>query len=101
VTAASHAELVYDPSGQLLTSTFMYYAMPTASQAPSVEILVHEAAAPSKPLGMKGAGEAGTTGVGAAIANAVAAAVGAAAARHLPVTAPRVKAALESAAGHA
>ena len=91
---ATMEELVYDPSGQLLTSTFMDYAMPTAGRAPSVEVLIHEAAAPSNPLGVKGAGEAGTSGVGAAIANAVASAVGAAAARHLPVTAPRVKAAL-------
>jgi carbon-monoxide dehydrogenase large subunit len=88
-------ELVYDPSGQLLTGTFMEYAMPTAARAPTVEVLIHEAPAPSNPLGVKGAGEAGTSGVGAAIANAVASAVGAAAARHLPVTAPRVKTALE------
>jgi CO/xanthine dehydrogenase Mo-binding subunit len=40
---------------------------------------------------VKGAGEAGTSGVGAAVANAVAAAV----ARQLPVTAPRIKAALK------
>jgi len=93
---ATMEELVYDPSGQLLTSTFMDYAMPTAARTPSVDLLVHEAPAPSNPLGVKGAGEAGTSGVGAAIANAVAAAVGAAAARHLPVTAARVKAALEA-----
>jgi carbon-monoxide dehydrogenase large subunit/6-hydroxypseudooxynicotine dehydrogenase subunit gamma len=93
---ATLEELVYDPSGQLLTGTFMDYAIPTAARVPSVELLVHEAAAPSNPLGVKGAGEAGTSGVGGAVANAVACAVGAAAARHLPVTAPRVKAALGS-----
>jgi CO/xanthine dehydrogenase Mo-binding subunit len=91
---ATMEELVYDASGQLLTGTFMDYAMPTAARTPSVDLLVHEAAAASNPLGVKGAGEAGTSGVGAAIANAVANAVGAAAARHLPVTAPRVKTAL-------
>src|SRR5262245_11376136 len=95
---ATMEELVYDGSGQLLTTTFMDYAMPTASRAPSVEVVIHEAAAPSNPLGVKGAGEAGTSGVGAAVANAVARAVGAAAARQLPVTAPRVKAALETGA---
>ena len=93
---ATMEELVYDPSGQLLTGTFMDYAMPTASRAPAVEVMVQEAAAPSNPLGVKGAGEAGTSGVGAAVANAVANAVGAAAARHLPVTAPRVRAALRA-----
>ncbi|MGH7305615.1 MAG: xanthine dehydrogenase family protein molybdopterin-binding subunit, partial [Candidatus Rokuibacteriota bacterium] len=91
---ATMEELVYDSSGQLLSGTFMDYAMPTAARVPSVELLVHEAAAHSNPLGVKGAGESGTSGVGAAVANAVAGAVGAAAARHLPVTAPRVKAAL-------
>jgi CO/xanthine dehydrogenase Mo-binding subunit len=93
---ATMEELVYDPSGQLLTGTFMDYALPTAGRVPSVEVLIHEAPAPSNPLGVKGAGEAGTSGVGAAIANAVAAAVGPAAARHLPVTAQRVKAGLEA-----
>jgi len=93
---ATLEELVYDPSGQLLSATFMDYAMPTAGRAPRVEVLLHETATPSNPLGVKGAGEAGTSGVGAAIANAVADAVGAAAARHLPLTAPRVRTALEA-----
>ncbi|PYM89624.1 MAG: xanthine dehydrogenase [Candidatus Rokuibacteriota bacterium] len=93
---ATLEELVYDPSGQLLSGTFMDYAMPTAGRAPRVEVLLHETATPSNPLGVKGAGEAGTSGVGAAIANAVADAVGAAAARHLPLTAPRVRTALEA-----
>jgi carbon-monoxide dehydrogenase large subunit len=92
---ATMEELVYDSSGQLLTATFMDYAMPTAARVPAVELLVHETPASSNPLGVKGAGEAGTSGVGAAVANAVAAAVGDAAARHLPVTAPRVKEALD------
>jgi CO/xanthine dehydrogenase Mo-binding subunit len=92
---ATMEELVYDASGQLLTGTFMDYALPTAGWAPSVEIVMHNAAAPSNPLGVKGAGEAGTSGVGAALANAVACALGdGAAARRLPVTARRVKAAI-------
>jgi CO/xanthine dehydrogenase Mo-binding subunit len=91
---ATMEELVYDASGQLLTGTFMDYAMPTAARVPAVELSVHESPAASNPLGVKGAGEAGTSGVGAAVANAVAAAVGDAAARHLPVTAQRVIAAL-------
>jgi carbon-monoxide dehydrogenase large subunit len=94
VGQATMEELVYDASGQLLTGTFMDYAVPTADRVPPVEVLVHEAPAPSNPLGVKGAGEAGTSGAGAAIANAVADAVGPAAARHLPVTARRVAAAL-------
>ena len=94
---ATMEEIVYDESGQLLTGTLMDYALPTAGRAPSVEIVVHQTAAPSNPLGVKGAGEAGTSGVGAALANAVANALGDdAAARHLPVTARRVKAAITS-----
>jgi carbon-monoxide dehydrogenase large subunit/6-hydroxypseudooxynicotine dehydrogenase subunit gamma len=93
---ATMEELVYDPSGQLLSGTFMDYALPVAHRVPSVEVLIHEAPAPSNALGVKGAGEAGTSGAGAAIANAVASAVGAAAARQLPLTAPRVKRALEA-----
>jgi carbon-monoxide dehydrogenase large subunit/6-hydroxypseudooxynicotine dehydrogenase subunit gamma len=91
---ATMEELVYDPDGQLLSSTFMDYAMPTAARVPAVELLIHEAPAATNPLGVKGAGECGTSGVGAAVANAVAGAVGDAAARQLPVTAPRVRAAL-------
>jgi aerobic carbon-monoxide dehydrogenase large subunit len=88
-------ELVYDPNGQLLSGSFMDYAMPTARHAPPVDVLIDETPAPSNPLGVKGAGEAGTSGVGAAIANAVANAVGGPVARHLPVTAQRVKSALD------
>jgi carbon-monoxide dehydrogenase large subunit/6-hydroxypseudooxynicotine dehydrogenase subunit gamma len=93
---ATMEELVYDPSGQLLSGTFMEYALPAAHRAPAVEVLIHEVPAPSNALGVKGAGEAGTSGAGAAIANAVASAVGAAAARQLPLTAPRVMRALEA-----
>ena len=94
---ATMEEIVYDESGQLLTGTLMDYALPTAGHAPSIEVVVHETAAPSNPLGVKGAGEAGTSGVGAAIANAVAHALGdPAGVRHLPVTAARVKAAITS-----
>jgi CO/xanthine dehydrogenase Mo-binding subunit len=91
---ATMEELVYDPSGQLVTGTFMDYAMPTAAGAPTIEIVTHEVPVPSNPLGVKGAGEAGTSGVGAALANAVASAVGDAAAAHLPLTAPRIMQAL-------
>jgi carbon-monoxide dehydrogenase large subunit len=96
---ATMEEIVYDESGQLLTGTFMDYAMLTAGRAPLVEVAMYEGAAPSNPLGVKGAGEAGTSGVGAALANAVASALGdGAAARHLPVTARRVKAAIDATA---
>jgi CO/xanthine dehydrogenase Mo-binding subunit len=68
--------LVYDDDGQLLTSTFMDYALPTADRLPPIEIVLLDHAPPLNPLGAKGAGETGTCGVGAALANAVADALG-------------------------
>jgi carbon-monoxide dehydrogenase large subunit len=67
-------ELVYDGQGQLLTTTFVDYLMPTAMEMPAsttVRIL-EETPTPLNPLGVKGAGEGGSSGAGAAIANAVA-----------------------------
>ncbi len=67
-------ELAYDRSGQLLPTTFLDYLMPTSMEMPdalSIAIL-EETPTPLNPLGVKGVGEGGTVGVGAAIANAVA-----------------------------
>jgi carbon-monoxide dehydrogenase large subunit len=67
-------ELVYDADAQLLATTFMDYLLPTAMDVPdavSVRVL-EETPSPLNPLGVKGAGEGGTAGAGAAIANAVA-----------------------------
>lgn len=67
-------DLVYDGDGQLLTGTFADYLLPSASEMPgSVKLrLLEDAPSPLNPLGLKGAGELGCTGAGAAIANAVA-----------------------------
>jgi aerobic carbon-monoxide dehydrogenase large subunit len=67
-------ELVYDDQGQLLTTTFMDYLVPTAMEMPAstqVQIL-EETPTPLNPLGVKGVGEGGSSGCGGAIANAVA-----------------------------
>jgi carbon-monoxide dehydrogenase large subunit/6-hydroxypseudooxynicotine dehydrogenase subunit gamma len=67
-------ELVYDEQGQILTTTFMDYLLPGAMEMPdstAVRIL-EETPTPLNPLGVKGAGEGGSSGCGAAIANAVA-----------------------------
>jgi carbon-monoxide dehydrogenase large subunit len=67
-------ELVYDEEGQLLTTTFMDYLLPTAMEMPrdtAVRIL-EETPTPLNPLGVKGVGEGGSSGCGGAIANAVA-----------------------------
>jgi carbon-monoxide dehydrogenase large subunit/6-hydroxypseudooxynicotine dehydrogenase subunit gamma len=83
-------ELAYDADGQLVTGSFMDYLLPTAAGAPQVDVLVTEdAPSPLTPLGVKGAGEGGTTAAGAAIANAVSDAVGAEVTT-LPLTPQRV-----------
>ena len=70
-------ELVYDTGGQLLTGTFMDYAVPRADDVPPIDVLVlEEGGVTSNPLGVKGVGETGTSGAGAALANAVAHALG-------------------------
>ena len=60
-----------DATGQLLTGSFMDYAMPRTDLVPVFELYDHSVPSPSNPLGVKGAGEAGTTGALPAVANAV------------------------------
>jgi carbon-monoxide dehydrogenase large subunit len=67
--------LVYDENGQLLTGTFMEYALPVAEALPSFSLGHLETPSPLTPGGYKGMGEGGTIGAPAAIANAVADAV--------------------------
>ena len=67
---------VYDDgNGQLVTGTFMDYAMPRAADMPPVADAGHNTPATTNPLGVKGVGEAGTTGSIAAIMNAIANAI--------------------------
>jgi carbon-monoxide dehydrogenase large subunit len=65
-------DCVYDRnSGQLLSGSFMDYAMPRADLFPAFHLENNEVPAPNNPLGIKGAGEGGTTGAPPAIINAV------------------------------
>jgi carbon-monoxide dehydrogenase large subunit len=67
---------IYDEgNGQLVTGTFMDYAMPRATDMPPVLDAGHNVPATTNPLGVKGVGEAGTTGSIAAIMNAIANAI--------------------------
>ncbi len=67
---------IYDAgNGQLVTGTFMDYAMPRAADIPPIAEANHNAPATTNPLGVKGVGEAGTTGSIAAIMNAIANAI--------------------------
>jgi carbon-monoxide dehydrogenase large subunit len=64
---------VYDrESGQLLTGAFMDYAMPRADHMPPIADVFHPVPCTTNPIGVKGVGEAGTTGALAAIMNAIA-----------------------------
>jgi CO/xanthine dehydrogenase Mo-binding subunit len=84
--------LVYDDHGQLLSGTLMDYALPRADLVPPIRVVLLDHAPGPNPLGVKGAGETGTCGVGAALANAVANALGAGVAiRRLPLTASMVR----------
>src|SRR6266704_511542 len=63
---------VYDKaSGQLLTGTFMDYEIPRADNIPDIRLHDRSIPSPGNPLGVKGAGEAGTTGAVPTVANAV------------------------------
>jgi 2-furoyl-CoA dehydrogenase large subunit len=64
-------ELQYDEGGQLLTGTFMDYLVPTASEAPVIDIAHVVSPSPLTPLGSKGLGESSSMTVPAVIANAV------------------------------
>ncbi|MBI1734182.1 MAG: xanthine dehydrogenase family protein molybdopterin-binding subunit [Candidatus Rokubacteria bacterium] len=86
-------QVVYDPeSGQLLTPTFMDYAMPRADTLPEIAIGSNPVPTALNPLGAKGAGEAGTVGALPAVMNAVIDALAPLGVRDLdmPVTAERV-----------
>ncbi len=74
IGGALFEELVYDDEGQLLTTTFMDYLVPTAMEMPEATVIriLEETPTPLNPLGVKGAGEGGSSGCGGAIANAVA-----------------------------
>src|SRR5438552_5888170 len=61
-----HAE--YDEDGQLITGSFMNYAMPHADDLPTIQVGRTETPSPVNPLGIKGAGETGTIASTAAVA---------------------------------
>jgi aerobic carbon-monoxide dehydrogenase large subunit len=65
-------QAVYSPiDGQLVTGTFMDYALPRASDGPSFVFETHNVPCKTNPLGVKGAGEAGAIGSCPAVVNAI------------------------------
>ena len=67
---------VYDKDGQLVTGSFMDYAMPRADYLPSLKVDTTMTKCPSNPLGIKGCGEAGAIAAPAAVINAITDAIG-------------------------
>jgi carbon-monoxide dehydrogenase large subunit len=64
-------ECIYDAGGQLLTGSYMDYAMPRADDFPNIATGHKETPCPHNPLGVKGCGEAGAIASPAAAINAV------------------------------
>ena len=67
---------VYDDKGQLMTGSYMDYAMPRADNLPSFKVGMTMTKCPSNPLGIKGCGEAGAIAAPAAVMNAITNALG-------------------------
>ena len=68
---ALHERTVYDAEGQLLTASFMDYGMPRADNVPFFHFETRNVPSTTNPLGIKGAGEAGSIGSTPAIMNGV------------------------------
>ena len=91
--------VVYDADGQLLTGSFMDYAMPRAADVPSFALADHPVPTKTNPLGVKGCGEAGCAGGLPCMMNAVIDALAEHGVRHLdmPLTPFRIWQALQTA----
>ena len=92
---------VYDADGQLLTGSFMDYAMPRAADVPAFELAEHPVPAKTNILGAKGCGEAGCAGSLTSVMNAVLDALAERGIRHIdmPLTPFRIWQALHDANG--
>ena len=83
------------PGGQLVSGSFMDYAMPRADLVPSMTVEHHPVACRTNPLGVKGTGEAGTTAAPPAVINAILDALPKGAKLEMPATPERVWRALQ------
>ena len=80
-------QVLWDEAGQVLTGSFMDYTMPRADDVPFFELETNPVPSPRNPLGIKGAGEAGTVGAVACVANAILDALAPLGIRQLPLPA--------------
>jgi carbon-monoxide dehydrogenase large subunit len=70
IASVLYERFVYDESGQPITTTLLDYLLPTANEAPPIEI-VHLESPPQGPINFRGVGENGFIGAPAAVANAI------------------------------
>src|SRR5206468_5194018 len=71
IGGALYEKIVYDETGQPLTTTYMDFLLPTAMEIPEIDVVHLETPSPLNPLGIKGAGEAGAIPGPAVIAEAI------------------------------
>jgi len=95
---ALNEEYIYDGEGRLSNAGFLDYRIPVASDLPMIEAVLVEVPNPNHPFGVKGVGEVNLVPSLAAVANAVSNAVGRRM-NDLPMSPPKVLAALESGRG--
>jgi carbon-monoxide dehydrogenase large subunit len=95
--------VVYDGGGQLVTGSYMDYAMPRAADVPSFVTAYHPVPATTNPLGIKGCGEAGCAGALVSVMNAIIDALSDYGVRHIdmPATPERVWQAIREAQARA
>ena len=95
--------VVYDEQGQLLSGSYMDYAMPRAHHTPEFAVHSHPVPAKTNPLGVKGCGEAGCAGSLTSIMNAVVDALSVYGIKHIdmPATPARIWQAIQQAQGGA
>jgi carbon-monoxide dehydrogenase large subunit len=96
IGGAAYEQLVYGQAGQLLTGSFLDYAVPTARAIPRLEVDHLVSPSPFTPLGIKGMGEGGTVSPGAVLACALSDALSPFGVRftELPITPEKVLAAM-------
>jgi len=94
-------DIAFDAEGQLVTGSFMDYAMPRASDFSPIEVKSNPVPTKTNPLGTKGAGEAGCVGALPAVANALVNALSEYGVRHIemPATPERVWRAMRNGRG--
>jgi aerobic carbon-monoxide dehydrogenase large subunit len=94
-------DIQFDSDGQILTGSFMDYAMPRATDISAVEVKSNPVPTRTNPLGVKGAGEAGCVGAMPAVANALVDALSHLGIRHveMPATPERLWRAINGANG--